>query len=88
VESTRVAIECLTLWMEPGDDARVGAIKHIERLAHDARNSGADQIIYGLLDLSTILVQFFARSEALGNDFSEEARLILQRISPWLDTIP
>jgi hypothetical protein len=33
-DATRVAIECLTLWMESGDDARQRAAEHIAALQY------------------------------------------------------
>jgi len=34
-EAIRVAVECLTLRMEPGPEARVDAVEHILRLQYD-----------------------------------------------------
>jgi hypothetical protein len=60
-ENTRVAIECLTLWMETDDEARYRALKHISHLVHDADGPGAVSIIGGLLDLNMFLLMSLAR---------------------------
>jgi hypothetical protein len=65
-DTTRVAIECLTLWMEPDDEARYRAVQHIAHLVHDADGPGAVNIISGLLDLSMFLVISLARECGVG----------------------
>ena len=58
--STRVAIEFLTLWMEPGDEAGQRAV---ERIAHVLREEGEDpvSVIAGQLNLSMLLVLHLAK---------------------------
>ena len=51
--STRVAIEFLTLWMEPGDEAGQRAAEHITHVLHE---EGEDpvSVIAGQLNLSML----------------------------------
>lgn len=65
-ENTRVAIECLTLWMEPDDEARYRAVQHISHLVHDADGPGAVNIISGLLDLNMFLMTSLAKECGAG----------------------
>jgi hypothetical protein len=67
-ENTRVAIECLTLWMEPDDEARYRAVQHISHLVHDAAGPGAVNIISGLLDLNMFLVTSLAKECGAGEE--------------------
>jgi hypothetical protein len=78
--STRVAIECLTLWMEQD---RLGAAMHITRLRHDPEGPGADGIILGLLNLSTFLVLQVAkeRGATTAEELVEGARKYLRALS-------
>jgi hypothetical protein len=77
--ATRVAIECVTLWLESD---RQSAAEHIARLQHDPDGPGADSIIVGLLNLSHFLVLMLAKERgASGDDLVERARGILQDMS-------
>ena len=78
--STRVAIECLTLWMEQD---RQGAAKYIARLGHDPEGPGADGIVVGLLNLSTFLVLQVAkeRGATTAEELVEGAREYLRALS-------
>jgi len=67
-DNTRVAIECLTLWMEPDDGARYRAVQHISRLVHDADGPGAVNIISGVLDLSVFLATSLAKECGAGEE--------------------
>jgi hypothetical protein len=67
-DNTRVAIECLTLWMEPDEEARYRAVQHISRLVHDADGPGAVNIISGLLDLNALLVTSLAKECGAGEE--------------------
>jgi hypothetical protein len=77
---TRVAVECLTLWMESD---RVGAAMHIARLKHDPDGPGADSIIVGLLNLSRCLVLKLAeeRGATTAEESVEGAHEILRDLS-------
>ena len=59
---TRLAIEFLTLWMEPGDEARLHAVQHITRIIiHGPDNIGS--IVAGLLDLNMLTLFRLAQAE-------------------------
>lgn len=83
---TRVAIECLTLWLERGDDARLNAAKHIADLTHERDGPGPDKIITGLLNLSMLLVFKVAQAEGATtkSDIAQRAHEILRELSPKL----
>ena len=57
-DATRVAIECVTLWMERGADARLStaAAGHIAELVHGAEGPGPGTVIAGLLNLNTLVL--------------------------------
>jgi hypothetical protein len=78
--ATRVAIECLTLWMESD---RLSAAEHIARLQHDPDGPGADRIITGLLNLSMLLVLELAKAQG-AEDIRERASEYLRTLSPQL----
>ena len=74
---TRVAVECLTLWMEPD---RVGAALHIALLKQDS--SEAEEMITGLLNLSHKLLMKLAKEQgATPFDLREKAGEILSELS-------
>jgi hypothetical protein len=58
---TRVAIEFLTLWMEPGDQARIEAARHIQSIV-DAPDANIRGIIAGLLNLNTVTLLELAKA--------------------------
>jgi len=74
--ATRVAVECLTLWMESD---RLSAAKHITDLVHDPDGPGADRIITGLLNLSMVLVVSLAKEQGATTD--EEYG---EKVAEWL----
>ena len=82
-EAIRVAIECLTLWMEPGPEARVDAVGHILRLQYDPDSPGGNNVIPGLLNLSMMLLLSLAEEQG-AEDIPQRAREILQEWSPQL----
>ena len=74
---TRVAVECLTLWMEPH---RPGAALHIALLKQDPAE--ADAMIVGLLNLSHKLLLKLAKERgATPYDLREKASEILCDLS-------
>ena len=75
--STRVAVECLTLWLEQD---RVSAALHIALLKQDPDE--ADEMIVGLLNLSHKLLLKLARERgATPYDVRDKAREILCELS-------
>jgi hypothetical protein len=77
--ATRVAIECLTLWLESD---RLAAAKHIAELTHDPDGPGADRIITGLLNLSMVLVLDLAKERgATAEEMVEKAMDYLRDFS-------
>jgi len=82
-DATRVAIECLTLWMEPGPEARVRAAEHIAKLRHDPDSPGGNLIVPGLLNLSKMLALSLAKAQG-AEDIGQRAHEILQEWSPQL----
>jgi len=82
-DATRVAIECLTLWMEPGEQARQRAAAHIADVAPD--DEARHQLIAGLLNLSMMLATKLAKeTNPPGADLLERAGDILREWSPQL----
>jgi hypothetical protein len=79
-EAMRVAIECLTLWMEPGPEARVSAVDHILRLQYDPDSPGGNNVIPGVLNLSMMLVLRLAREQG-AEDLAQRAHEILHETS-------
>jgi hypothetical protein len=65
--ATRVAIEFLTLWMEPGDDAPRPAAKHIDGVLDHPTPAQAEAIA-GLLHLNVLLVASLARAWGASED--------------------
>ena len=86
-DATRFAIECLTLWLEPGDAARASAAEHITRLRHAGARS-TDELIAGLLNLSMELVLHLAVARGATDNALEEAGDILRHLSPRLPDEP
>jgi hypothetical protein len=77
--SIRVAVECVTLWLESD---RQSAGKYIAHLLHDPDGPGADTMIAGLVSLSQYLVLLLAKERgASADDLVETARGILQGLS-------
>ena len=77
--SIRVAVECVTLWLESD---RESAAKYIAQLLHDPDGPGADTMIAGLVSLGQFLVLMLAKERgADADDLVEEARGILQGLS-------
>jgi hypothetical protein len=81
--ATRVAIECLTLWMEQD---RLGAAERIAKLQVDPDGPGATTIITGLLNLSHVLVLSLAKARGAGpGELAERAHDILR---DWSRNLP
>jgi hypothetical protein len=78
---TRVAIEFLTLWMEPGDEARRHAVEHITRIALGP--DGIGPVLAGLLNLNTMTLFRLAQTEG-AEDIAESAGDILREWSRQL----
>jgi hypothetical protein len=77
--STRVAVECLTLWMESD---RLGAAEHIERVLSDPDGPAAPSIIAGQCNLGMLLVLMLAKERGAGaDDMMETAHGILRDLS-------
>jgi hypothetical protein len=81
--TTRVAVECLTLWLEQD---RQRAIDHIANLELDPHGSGPTNIIVGLLNLSSWLVLTLAkeRGAATDDELRQKAGDILRDFSRQL----
>jgi hypothetical protein len=77
--SIRVAVECVTLWLESD---RESAAKYVAHLLHDPDGPGADTMIAGLVSLGQFLVLMLAKERGAGaDDLVERARGILQGLS-------
>jgi hypothetical protein len=75
--STRVAVECLTLWLERD---RASAALHIAQLRQDPEE--ADELIVGLLNLSHKLLLKLAKDRgATPYDLEKKEREILSNLS-------
>ncbi len=84
-DATRVAIELLTLWLEPGDDARLNAARHITKLTRDPEGPGAEHIIAGLLNLNMMTLLSLVKAQgADAGDMLDRAQAILREWSPQL----
>jgi hypothetical protein len=80
--SIRVAVECVTVWLESD---RQSAATYIAHLLHDPDGPGADTMITGLVSLSEFLVLMLAKERgASADDSVEKARGILQGLSQRL----
>jgi hypothetical protein len=75
--ATRVAVECLTLWLEQD---RQRAIDHIANLEVDPSGPGPTNLIVGLLNLSSWLVLTFASAQRATSEdeLREKAGVILR----------
>jgi hypothetical protein len=75
--ATRVAVECLTLWLEQD---RQQAIVHISNLDADPSGPGPTNLIVGLLNLSSWLVLTLASAQGAttDNELREKAGDILR----------
>lgn len=81
--ATQTAVECLTLWLEPGDDARRYAARHIADLIHSDDGVGADRLIAGLLNLNMLLLAKVAEEEGV-TDIAGRSTEILRELAPRL----
>jgi hypothetical protein len=81
--ATQVALECLTLWLQPD---RQRAIDHIANLQVDPSGPGPTNLIVGLLNLSSWLLFSLAETqgEATDAELVEKAKDILDRLSEQL----
>ena len=81
--SARVAVECLTLWLQQD---RQRAIDHISNLDADPSGPGPTNLIVGLLNLSAWLVLTLAeeRGAATDDELREKAGDILRDFSRQL----
>jgi hypothetical protein len=75
--ASRVAVECLTLWLEQD---RQRAVDHIAALELDPDGPGANTIIVGLLNLSSWLVLTLAKEwgAATDDELREKAGVVLR----------
>ena len=74
---TRVAVECLTLWLEPD---RASAVLHVALLKQEPAE--ADAMIVGLLHLSKkLLLKLVSQQGATPYDALDRAREILADLS-------
>jgi hypothetical protein len=82
---TRVAVECLTVWIEPGQTTRLPAVEHIAGVVHDPDGPGADLIIFGLLNLNElVLLQLVKDRGATAENMRERAGEFLRELSSRL----
>jgi hypothetical protein len=82
-DAIRVGIECLTLWMEPGADARSAAAGHIAELVHGTEGPRPGPVVAGLLNLSTLLLLELMKQRG-EHDVRGAAGEYLRRLSPRL----
>jgi hypothetical protein len=80
--ATEIAVLCLALWLEDPQQA----INHIANLEVDPSRPGADDLIVGLLNLSSWLVVSLAETqgEATDVELQERATNILGKLSQRL----
>jgi hypothetical protein len=83
-DAARIAVECLTLWLEPGPFARAKAVKHITDI-RNASAASADEVIAGLLNLSMMpVIDLAIQRGATQDDALDRAGDILRDWSPRL----
>jgi hypothetical protein len=81
-EATRVAVECLTIWLETDKEK---AAEHIAHLQHSPDGPGATTMISGFLNLGELLVLSLAKERgAGGEDIRQKAGDILREWSVQL----
>jgi hypothetical protein len=81
-EATRVAVECLTIWLETDKEK---AAEHIAHLQHSPDGPGASTMISGFLNLSELLVLNLANERgANAGNLRQKAGDILREWSPQL----
>ena len=81
-EATRVAVECLTIWLEADKEK---AAEHIAHLQHSPNGPGATTIISGFLNLGELLVLSLAKERgANAGNVRQKAGDILREWSPQL----
>lgn len=59
--ATRIAIEFLTLWIEPGTEARLTAARHIASVLREPGGEDLDSIVAGHLNLAMLLLFMLAK---------------------------
>jgi hypothetical protein len=74
--TTRVAVDCLTLWLQSD---RQRAIDHISNLDADPAGPGPTGLIVGLLNLSAWLVLTLAEERGAATDELRELTLAKER---------
>lgn len=80
---TKVAIEMLTLCMEPGADARLRAAQHIAGVVHEPGGIGPDAVIAGLLNLNMlVLLQLVRERGATAENMLQQAGEFPRELSP------
>jgi hypothetical protein len=83
--ATRVAIEFLTLRLEPGERAQDRAAAHIVEVIHDPHGPGADSVVAGLLNLNMMqLMQLVKERGATAETMTQEAGEYLRELSRQL----
>jgi hypothetical protein len=82
---TRVAIEFLTLWMEPGDQARIEAASHIQSIV-EAADANIPGIIADLFNLNTVTLFELAKARGAMTEevYYQVAGDFLRELSPGL----
>ena len=80
---TRQAVEFLTLWLEPGVEARQSAAAHITRVTGQDPTGEWARTVAGLLNLSMFLVLMLAEARGARTDdeVSDEAQVVLSELS-------
>lgn len=82
LDATRIAIEFLTLWLEPD---RAGAAAHISDVLKAPVGPSAEHVIAGLLNLNMFTIYQLAKASGAEPDsYRAWAGAYLQRLSPNL----
>jgi hypothetical protein len=79
-DATRVAVEFLTLWLDPD---RTAAAEHIDRVLETPEGPTKDHAVVGLLNLAMLLLLQLAREQGASTyeEITSRARLILAELS-------
>jgi hypothetical protein len=82
--TTRIAVEFLTLWLVPGDEARLTAARHINEVINRS-DTHVESVIVGHLNLAMLLLIMLAKERgATGENLLQRAGDILRELSRGL----
>jgi hypothetical protein len=88
-EATRIAVEFLTLWIQPEAQARAEATAYIEQRLSEPGTPPIEEVLAGHLNLARLLLFRCAVQESnCPDDLFRDVQAILQQMSPSLPEDP